>query len=160
MRNCTELRDHKTDSSRNPYRLYDNKNSSDIQGRALLDFIRLDIFSDVCGRAPLSSVNYVYITNFIIALFKELEDRFRKARHPLWVLAYEQPAKPHKRLMFVTLVMGTEDKEAMGICAQVFEDCRCRLGSFMFWNLMDEEVEVRRRERDREEVSADQCMVT
>jgi hypothetical protein len=83
MSGIAKFKDYRSRPHRNPYKLGEKKKGGELQGRPLLNLIRLDIFADVCSRAPLSSLNYVSITNIITMLFIRCKQRFRKVRHPL-----------------------------------------------------------------------------
>lgn len=165
MRDIAELGTYKNAGpQRNPYRVSEHKKRGAFQGRALLDLIRLDLFADVCGRTALSSFNYVFITCHIMSIFVEIEDRLRKARHPLWVKAYENPApqlRKQKRAALVVAVIQTEDEDALKIFAAAFE--RLRMGALdcIYWEgLRQDESGLKRRGADDEdEFPADQCAV-
>ncbi|KAF2035259.1 hypothetical protein EK21DRAFT_97002 [Setomelanomma holmii] len=128
-----------TGPRRNPYRDSENKKLEQIQGGALLDLLRLDllrldllrldIFADICDNNPLSSVNYVWVTVHIMMLFVDFEDRFRKARHPLWVEAYEhpQPQLRRQKRLALPLKLYAEEVEQLrgGMMACIYwEDLR------------------------------------
>jgi hypothetical protein len=154
--------DHKVGPSRNPYQVSEEKNER-FQGRALLDFLRLDVFADVCGRDPVSSLNLVMVTCHILLLFMEFEDLFREARHPLWIEAYERPApqlRHQKRLALVVAAMTQEDDQAMKLFAKAFEKLRLGAIACVFWGDLREGESGAKPERDDDdEVSMDQCSV-
>jgi hypothetical protein len=108
MRNIAELEGYRTGPRRNPYQVSEQKEREQLQGHTLLDLLRLDVFADVCENSPMSSLNCFWITYHIMLLFMDMEERFRKARHPLWVEAYEHPTpqlRRHKRLALVLMAM-------------------------------------------------------
>lgn len=161
MRRITELKDYKTGPSRDPYSVSKAKKPDQLQGRTLLDVLRLDVFSDVCGRTPISSLNYVWITCHIMMLFMEFEKRFREARHPLWVKAYEQPEpqlRRQKRLALIVAAMTEEDDEALEIFAAGFEELRLGALACIFWEDLREEESGVKPGRD-EEIPTDMCSV-
>jgi len=85
IHDISNFTDHNTDPRRTPNRVADKIHGEEIRGHVLLNLLRLDIFADVCGETPISSLNYVKITCHILWLFSQAEDRFRAARHPLWI---------------------------------------------------------------------------
>jgi hypothetical protein len=161
MANVQALKGYKTGPKMDPYDVK-QKLTKDWQGSSLLDLLRFDIFADVCGMQPLSSFNYVWITCHMLMLFMELEDRFRAARHPAYVYAYENP--PHnlrlqKRLVLVLQIMKAEDEEALKICADVFEKFRMGAMGCIFWEDLRETEDGMKATRDGDEVPMDQCSV-
>jgi hypothetical protein len=163
MRQISELKDYKTGPRRNPYRVSGQKKREELRGCVLLDMLRADIFADVCGRHPLSSLNYVWITCHIMMLFMSFEDRFREARHPLWVEAYEHPQpalRRQRRLAFVMAAIADEDDGAMRLFAETFE--RFRLGALacIYWkDLREEEYGLKPSRGDDDGAPMDQCSV-
>jgi hypothetical protein len=156
-------KDHKTLPPRDPYQVLKDKKNGQFQGRALLDFLRLDVFADICGRDPVSSLNLVMVTCHIMLLFMEIEDLFSKTRHPLWVEAYERPTpqlRRQKRLALVVAAMTQEDDQTMKLFAKAFEKLRMGAIACVYWGDLREEESGARPERDDdEEVSMDQCSV-
>jgi hypothetical protein len=145
MSGIAEFKDYKSRPHCNPYKLGEKKKGGELQGRPLLDLIRLDIFADVCGRAPLSSLNYVSITNMITMLFIRCEQRFREVRHPLWVQTYEHPVpqlRRQKRVALVIAAMQTKDEEALRIFATEFEEMR--MGALGWEDLRESESGLKR----------------
>jgi hypothetical protein len=154
-----------TGPRRNPYQVSEQKGRGDLQGRALLDLLRPDIFADVVGSKPLSSFNYFWITCHIMLLFMDVEDRLRKARHPLWVESYEHPLpqlRRQKRIALVLAVMTDEDDQALKLFAEAFENLRLGAMATIFWDdLRDGEsgLKPKRNEDDEDVVPTDQCAV-
>jgi hypothetical protein len=159
IRRIADLKDYKTGPQRNPYRGSEQKKREHLQGRALLDVLRLDVFADVCGYAPFSSLNYVWITCHIMLLFLEFEARFRENRHPLFVNAYEHTQRRQKRVALVAAAMADEDDQALRLFAEGFE--RLRLGALacIFWEDLREEESGTKPRRDGDEIPTDQCSV-
>jgi hypothetical protein len=156
-----ELKNYKTGPSRNPHRVSEEKKWGQLQGRTLLDVLRLDASADVCGRTSISSLNYVCITCHIMMLFMEFESRCPEASHPLWAKAYEQPEpqlRRQKRLALVVAAMTNENDEAMKTFAAGFERLRIGALSCIFWDDLREEWDGKL-ERDDEEVSTDVCSI-
>ncbi|CAO2658337.1 Nn.00g060600.m01.CDS01 [Neocucurbitaria sp. VM-36] len=157
-----DLQDYKTAPRRNPYQISGQKMHEQLQGRALLELLRVDVFADVCGNTPISSLNYVWVTCHIMLLFMEFEDRFRKIRHPLWVEAYEQPQprlRRQKRVALVAAVMANEDEQAMRLFAEGFDSLRLGALACIFWEDLREEEYGMKPSADNDEIPADQCSV-
>lgn len=161
-RHITDLKDYKSGPSRNPYRISEEKEASQLQGRALLEFLRADIFADVCGSNPLSSLNLVMVTAHMMVLFMLFEDRFEEARHPLWVDAYERPSpqlRRQKRLAFVASATAAEDDEALKLFAGAFEEMRLGALSCVFWEDLRAEESGVKASKSAEGFPMDQCTV-
>jgi hypothetical protein len=86
---ATELGGYKSGLSRDPHQALKQKQQKQSRGRNLLQLLLVDIFADVYGNAPLSSVNLVSVTSHMKIVFMRFEDKFRGARHPLWIETYE-----------------------------------------------------------------------
>jgi hypothetical protein len=161
MDRIDEFKDYTTSPDRNPYRVSE-KSQGRLQGCALLEILRFDLFADVCGRTPISSLNYIWITCHIMILFMKFEERFREARHPLWIEAYENPRpqlRRQKRLALVGAVMANEDEEAMKLFAQAFEEIRLDVLAYIFWEDLREGEDGLKSEGDDDEPPTDQCLV-
>jgi hypothetical protein len=61
----------------------------ELSGRELLALLKAEIFRDVCGDHPLSSLNYVAVTTVFMMAFMKMEDQLAALRNPLYVRAYE-----------------------------------------------------------------------
>ncbi|KAL5118115.1 hypothetical protein ACEQ8H_003950 [Pleosporales sp. CAS-2024a] len=159
----THANDVRTTPKRNPYDVAKDKKRGDLQGRPLLDILRPDIFADVCGENPVSSINYALVTCHIMLLFMKFEGQFKARRHPLWVEAYERPPaimRRHKRVGLITAAMAEADDEAMKIFAECFEELRMGLMGCIYWDsLRAEESELKGQSDDDDEPPTDQCVV-
>ncbi|KAI8930952.1 hypothetical protein NX059_011967 [Plenodomus lindquistii] len=159
-----ELKDYKMGPRRDPFRVSEDKKQEQLQGGVLLDSLRADVFADVCGRDPVSGLNYVFITTHMMMLFMEFEDGLRKARHPLWVSAYEQPApqlRLQKRVTMVVGAMADKDEDAMKIFAAAFQKLRIGAIGCLFWDdLREDENGLRvKAVEDDDPVPTHQCCV-
>jgi hypothetical protein len=162
MDRIAELKDYKTGPRRNPYQVLEQKKRGQWQGRSLLELLRLDIFADFCGNHPVSSLNLVWITCHVMLLFMKFEDEFRKARHPLWVEAYEHPQpqlRGQKRLALVMAVMTEEDDQTLKIFAEGFESLRLGALACIFWEDLREEESGMKPRGDDDKIPMDQCSV-
>ncbi|KAH7394764.1 hypothetical protein BKA66DRAFT_509561 [Pyrenochaeta sp. MPI-SDFR-AT-0127] len=147
------------DSKFNPYA---QKKTKWATGKNLLDMLRVDLFADICGRRPLSSLNYPWITANFMILFGRIEDRLRESRHPLYVRAHEQ-APPSmrrtKRGALILAAMGEEDPDVLKICAEVFQDPSMGVLDFIFWEHLRETESGMKAQADPDELSTDMCSV-
>jgi hypothetical protein len=162
MSSDPDLEDYKNRTRRNPYHLSQKKQPTQLQGRNLLEALRLDFFADVCGNTPLSSLNYAWITCHIMLLFLKFEDLFRDARHPLWVKAYEHPQsqlRRQKRLALVVAAMTEDDDAALKLFAKGFEDLRLGALACIYWEDLRESESGARDKGFEDELPGDQCAV-
>ncbi|ORX97348.1 hypothetical protein BCR34DRAFT_578009 [Clohesyomyces aquaticus] len=164
LRNIESLKDYTTGPSVDPYRVTQQKKKEQIQGTTLLDLLRLDIFADVCGNHPLSSLNYVWITVHIMMLFMSFEDIFRERRHPLYVRAYEEAPPSMRRSRRAGLLMAAmadEDDEALRMFAGVFEKLRLGVMGCIYWeDLREAESGAKESaEDDEDKIPMDACSV-
>jgi hypothetical protein len=162
MSSMSDFQDYRPGPTRDPYQVSKDKDASQFQGSALIDFLRLDVFADICGRDPVSSLNLVMITNHMFFLFMEIEDRFREARHPLWVEVYEHPdlrLRQQKRVALVVAAMSDQEDKAMKLFAQAFEKMRTGAFSCIFWEDLREGESGMRTKHDEDEVHMDQCSI-
>ncbi|KFY30433.1 hypothetical protein V493_01927 [Pseudogymnoascus sp. VKM F-4281 (FW-2241)] len=105
----------------------------------MLDLLRQDIISDVCGVSTFSSLNYIWVMARIMMLFLQIEDQLKRVRNPLWVRAYEQDSTMarEKRVSLTTLVLLGEDEEAMEIIAREFQNPRTGFMDHIYWDDLD-----------------------
>lgn len=146
---------------RDPFHMKEKKKDQ-VQGRALLEVLRLDIYADVCGRYPMSSLNYVLITTHFMLLFMDIEARFRASRHPLYIRTYEKAAssnKRHKRVELILAAMASQDAEACKLCAQAFEKLRLGPLEFNFWDDWKGDIGYKDSAVDSDGLETDQCSV-
>ncbi len=159
-----KYKDYTAGPDMNPYNVCETKTSQQkiTQGTDLLDLIRVDIFHDVCGNHPLSALNYVWLTVHIMMLFLEIEDALQRARHPLYVKAYEQAPASMRRTRRAGLIMAAladEDEAALKIFAEAFEKLRMGAMGCIYWeDLREEESGVKPSKGiGGDEVPVDQC---
>lgn len=105
----------------------------------LLDFLKQDIISDVCGVCAFSSLNYVWVTARMMVLFLQIEDQLKRVRNPLWVRAYEEDTlmAREKRVSLTSLVLTEQDDEAMEIIAREFQNPRAGFMDHIYWEDLD-----------------------
>jgi hypothetical protein len=98
-----------------------------LSGYLLLEGLRIDMFHDVRGSLPLSTLHYVWITIHMMVLWTEVEHRLQETRNPLWVNTYEKPMAHPKRVKLVLAAMlGEQDghEQVLRIFADVFDGMR------------------------------------
>lgn len=159
IRRIDSLKDYKDGPRIDPYHVKEKK-KKDLKGCDLLELLRLDIFADVCGNNPLSSMSYVWITVHIMMLFMSFEDRLRETRHPLYVRAYDDPPlslRCHKRTALIVAAMADEDDEALKLFAEVFERLRIGALSCIFWEDLREGESGVNPKVDSDEIPIDKC---
>ncbi|KAH7131251.1 hypothetical protein EDB81DRAFT_808203 [Dactylonectria macrodidyma] len=108
-----------------------------LSNRDLLQILQGDIFGDVCGRNPLSSLNYNWAACTIFSVFMRVEDQLRELRNPVWVRAYETDRQwaSMKRVGLTYLAMIEEDDECLRVMAEVFENPRSGFMDHTYWEL-------------------------
>ncbi|KAI7245624.1 hypothetical protein KC319_g3163 [Hortaea werneckii] len=120
-----------------PYALHDKTpRRSNPQDTALLDLLRVDIFSDICGQHPLSALNFIWITMHMLILFSTIEDGFRTAQDPLWKEIYERRStlpRDQKRIRLVVAAMASEDSQGLQRFADAFEKTRIGVMHHIWW---------------------------
>ncbi|KPI45656.1 uncharacterized protein AB675_708 [Cyphellophora attinorum] len=157
-----KYKDYKQDY-RSKFKPYAQKKSKFSTGRSLLDLLRVDLFADVCGMNPLSSINYLWVTVHFMILFDRLEKRLREVRNPLYIRTYEHaPAsmRRSRRPALIMAMMKDEDPDTLKLCAEVFQDPRMGIMGFIFWeDLRESESGIKKTEVEPDDLSSDMCSV-
>ncbi|RDL37370.1 uncharacterized protein BP5553_04803 [Venustampulla echinocandica] len=129
----------------------------------LLNLIKMDVLTDICGVRPLSSLNYVWVAVRFMMLFMQIEDELKRLRNPLWVRAYEQEPSMmrEKRLSLTMLVLDREDFECMEVMARVFQKPRAGFMEHIYWDGLDEPTKAIRMGMDplADDEAAASCIV-
>jgi hypothetical protein len=114
--------------------------SEDFHGRILLGALKLDIIADVCGGAPLSSVNYIFVAATFMMIFGGIEKELQRLRNPLWVRAYEEEPlmMKEKRASLTSLVLAEEDEECLKVMAEKFQNPRHPFMQHIYWEDLDD----------------------
>jgi hypothetical protein len=158
-----ELKDYQPAPKRDAYEVSKDKNPEQTKGSELLEYIRADMFTDVCGKDHISSLNLVTATCHMMILFTRIEALFREARHPLWVKAYGRPSIHRGRQRMVALVetaIENKDDKAMELFAQAFEERRVGTLSCVFWEeLYPEDSGFKKESENDGNMPQDQCSV-
>lgn len=114
------------------------RNSSDADSmtpRALLDWVKHDLLRDVNGRAPLSSVNYLWVAARFMVLFKQVEERLETLRNPVHTQIYGMrgPSVGQKRVSLTLSVLSGQDEEYIRVFAEEIETLRSSFLDHIYW---------------------------
>lgn len=105
----------------------------------MLELIKLDICNDVNGTIPLSALNWVWVMTRCMALFLQFEEVLKKARHPIYIKAYETEGtwSTRKRIGLILLVLESMDEDCMRMMAHEFETPRAEFLQHIFWEELE-----------------------
>ncbi|KAI1866988.1 hypothetical protein JX265_007564 [Neoarthrinium moseri] len=126
----------------------------DLDGVDVLEFLKWDIHADVCGREPLSSLNFVWVTARFFIQFMQMEDELRKLRNPTYVRAYEvdPTLMREKRLSLAVGALRGGDEQCLRIMAEQFQNPRAGFMDHIYWKDLETELktdkEIPRKEDD------------
>ncbi|OIW22387.1 hypothetical protein CONLIGDRAFT_638365 [Coniochaeta ligniaria NRRL 30616] len=97
------------------------KHHRSMTGRLLLDQMRRDLEYDVCGKHPLSGINWAVFMLDVLVAFREIEAELSRVRNPLYVHVYEKDPvwRNNKRYGLVYLALQLKDASSLRIMAQV-----------------------------------------
>lgn len=131
-----------------------------MSARDILTFLKYDIFRDINGNLPLSSLNYVWVTIRFMLLFMQIEGELRRVRNPLWVRAYETELewKRDKRVGLTFLALAEQDDECLRIMAKEFQNPRAGFMNHIYWEDLDETGKTMRGQ-DADAPSEPDCVV-
>ncbi|KAK7750708.1 hypothetical protein SLS62_007408 [Diatrype stigma] len=107
----------------------------EISGVNALELLKSDIYNDVCGGVPLSSLNFIWVMVRFMMLFTQFEERLSQLRNPLYVRAYETDREwfQEKRLGLTVLALFEQDEECLKIMAREFESPRAGFMNHVYW---------------------------
>lgn len=130
-------------------------------GKIVLHLLRMDLFADVCGRCPLSSINFPWITAILMMLFTRIEDRLRESRNPLYVQTYEKAPPSMRRARRAALIMAAireDDDDVLKVCAEILQNPRLGILDFVFWGKLRDWSDIgTTREAHRDILSSNTC---
>jgi len=140
------------------------KSFGNISQRDLLELLRRDLYQDICGGTPYSSLNYVFVMARFMMQFHQFENELRKLRNPLYVQAYETDPhwRHHKRVGLAYLALERQDEECLRVMAREFQNPRAGLMNHIYWHDLDTSFEFGGDSEDKNLFSgpfADQCTV-
>ncbi|KAI1409507.1 hypothetical protein F5Y13DRAFT_203428 [Hypoxylon sp. FL1857] len=137
-----------------------------FSGRSLLQVLKHDIVSEVCGNQFHLSFNPISILAFCNDLFERVEVQLEKKKDPLYLKAYgaKGVASTDKRSALTALALYEQDDECLKVMAEAFQNPRPSFLEFIYWDEMsftentademaDEDVEHER------EVGSEACAV-
>ncbi|RYC82256.1 hypothetical protein BFJ63_vAg14848 [Fusarium oxysporum f. sp. narcissi] len=133
--------------------------SEALDGRDILELAKFDILSDVAGIAPISSLNYLGVTCWLLITFGRIEERLKEAGNPVYFEAYEGsgPWKSEKRVALALLALKGDNEECLRIVADTLNEARTGFMDFIYWK--DLETEPREREADVDPSLGNECTV-
>lgn len=114
----------------------------DLSRRELLEAIRLDIRSDVCGLFPYSSLNFPWVTARMMMIFMAIEDELKKLNNPTYNEIYlaNSGRNPEKRVFLVVAALSGTDEECVRTMARVMEEHRTGWMHHIYWEDLDESL--------------------
>lgn len=110
------------------------RKAADLSKNDLLELLKWDIMSDVCGVSPLLSLNYVWVTARIMMLFIGVENKLREANHPGYFRVYEtHEFRNSKRLGLAVMALRDDDEFLLRTIAEEFEEQRGGFLHHIYW---------------------------
>ncbi|OAA80111.1 hypothetical protein LEL_03597 [Akanthomyces lecanii RCEF 1005] len=110
----------------------------------LLELVKLDVWCDVRGTAPLSAINYVWVMIQSMMLFTQCEAALEAAQNPLYLRAYREGTRwaDRKRVGFTYLALEDAaaeggNEECLRILAREFESPRAGFLQHCYWDGLD-----------------------
>lgn len=122
-----------------------------LTSRNLLHYVRKDIYEDVCGTVPFSSLGYMQ--------FDRMEAELKRIRNPLYIRVYETDPnwRKNKRFGLVYLALQQQDEDCLRAMAQVFEGAQLKLRESFYWNMDMSSLQEKIKKENVQ--SDDQCTV-
>lgn len=125
---------------------YHGRNAMDTywRGSQLLEALKLDIYGDVCGTNPVSSLNYIWVAVRFFMLFDVMEKKLKEVKNKVYMRAFETDRawERAKRSGLVFLAMETQDDECLRIMAHEFQNPRAGFMNHIFWKDLDPELNL------------------
>ncbi|PTB68295.1 hypothetical protein BBK36DRAFT_1115287 [Trichoderma citrinoviride] len=134
-----------------------------LSRRDLLELIRWDVYMDLCGPVPLSSLNYFWVTARIITIFMMFEDELKRVNNPLYHDIYVKNGRrsSEKRILLAVAALSGSDDECLRILAKILEEQRMGWMQHIYWDDLDTDMD-RLHERGRDDAQGpdpDVCSV-
>lgn len=139
-------------------------NGKEMPARDLLDGLKGDLFNDICGAIPFSSLNYVWVMARFLGQFQQFEEELARLRNPVYVQAYHTDPtwRQHKRAGLVHLALKTNNEECLRVMAEQFEiPVRASFMHHLYWEdleTLESCMKQATSKRDKEELS-DRCVM-
>ncbi|KAI2636277.1 hypothetical protein GGS26DRAFT_486893 [Hypomontagnella submonticulosa] len=137
-----------------------------LTARELLELVKWDIYSEVCGHRPVLSFNYIWAMANFMMTFTKIEDELKRVRNPLYIRIYEtrNPLSSEKRVGLTMLAMAEQDDECLRVMANMFQRPRTGFMGHIYWNDLEGtsdmmEKSAQRDARREKEFGPDQCAV-
>ncbi|KAL7955682.1 hypothetical protein V8C34DRAFT_290742 [Trichoderma compactum] len=134
-----------------------------LSRRELLEFIRYDTYSDVCGRFPYSSLNYSWVTARIMTLFMMFEDELKKLNNPLYQEIYVvNSGRPEKRVFLAVAALSETNEECLQVMAKILEEQRMGWMQHIYWDDLDTDMNrpiQRARGHSNHPIEQDACSI-
>jgi hypothetical protein len=115
--------------------------SEALPRRDILDLAKFDILSDVAGIAPISSLNYLGVTCWLLITFGRVEERLKEAGNHVYFEAYERsgPWKLEERVALALLALKGDIEECLRIVADTLDQARTGFMDFIYWEDLETE---------------------
>ncbi|KAL2015681.1 hypothetical protein VTK56DRAFT_5038 [Thermocarpiscus australiensis] len=143
-----------------------HRTSRELSKRDLLEFAKVDIFNDICGRLPLSGLNYIWVTAVLMMHFVSIEKELRRRRNPVYVRVYETGPGPlkEKRGGLTTVALEEQDDECLRVMAEKLQEpIRAGFMNHIYWKDLGSIAELHEKRSNAAEmeegIEADACSV-
>ncbi|KAK3943350.1 hypothetical protein QBC46DRAFT_377618 [Diplogelasinospora grovesii] len=122
----------------------------EVPHKDLLEFIKWDVYRDICGDSPIMSLNMVWVTVQFFMVFMKIEGALEEAVNDLWLRAYKMDKKWAKQkrvgLTYMALLgadgAGEFDpddvEECLEIMAEQFQNPRAGFMNHIYWKDLEE----------------------
>ncbi|KAL6876635.1 hypothetical protein J3F83DRAFT_726527 [Trichoderma novae-zelandiae] len=110
-----------------------------LSRRELLELIRCDVYSDICGPLPYSSLNYFWVTARILTLFMAFEAELKRLNNPLYhdIYVADSGRNPEKRVFLAVAALSGTNEECLRTMAKIMEEQRMGWMQHIYWDDLD-----------------------
>ncbi|TFA98281.1 DNA repair protein rad13 [Trichoderma ghanense] len=110
-----------------------------LSRRDLLKVIRYDVYSDICGPFPLSSLNYFWVTARMVTLFMMFEDELKRLNNALYhdIYVANSGRGMEKRILLAVAALSGSDEECLRTMAKIMEEQRMGWMQHIYWDDLD-----------------------
>ncbi|EGR47421.1 uncharacterized protein TRIREDRAFT_108793 [Trichoderma reesei QM6a] len=121
-----------------------------LSRRGLLELIRCDVYSDICGPSPLSSLNYFWVTARMIMIFGMFEHELKRINNPLYndIYVANSGRGIEKRILLAVAALSERDEECLRTMARILEEQRTGWLAHIYWDDLDTTMDRLLRPRD------------
>ncbi|KAK3303668.1 uncharacterized protein B0T15DRAFT_560841 [Chaetomium strumarium] len=122
-------------------------------GRTPLDLVKLDLIWNVCGEAPVYSLNYLFTTCMFRVLFGRFETELKKRRNPLYIRAYETEFEWRllKPAGLTLMALAGQDEECLLVMADIFQKPRAGFRKHIYWKDLETSADWARKSLEKAE---------